>query len=251
MNTNHEYRVLIAEDELDTLHGLEYVLGRKGYQVYGASDGVKAAEKIRSESFDVVVSDLRMPKTDGMELLRMTKDKDQKTVFVMITAYGTTPIEDESKKLGAFDFINKPFTMENLIGSIEKGLEQKNGPAVMPAPQMTKPKTIKTLSLKTWLRSLWKEIRDLELDPALDVVVQQTYDAFSVQFAFEKRFSERVSRNFAAEGSYYFSHTEPPIPLYGEIYLAVESWGTLNQNEQIQMVQFLRRMIFGKLVPLR
>ncbi len=118
-------KVLVAEDELDTLHGLERMLGREGYQVDAAEDGLDAAEKLKFERYDAVISDLRMPLLDGMDLLRLAKQRDGGIVFVMITAYGTPETAIDAMKLGATDFIAKPFAPADIVGAVEKGLKRR------------------------------------------------------------------------------------------------------------------------------
>jgi CheY-like chemotaxis protein/glycine cleavage system H lipoate-binding protein len=115
-------RILLAEDEVDTLLGLQKTLVKEGYAVDVAKDGLEAAEKVRAQPFDVVVSDLKMPRIDGMELLHMTKETNRNIVFIIITGYGTVDSAVEAMRLGAADYINKPFTPKILIGAIEKAL---------------------------------------------------------------------------------------------------------------------------------
>jgi CheY-like chemotaxis protein/glycine cleavage system H lipoate-binding protein len=120
-----ETRVLVAEDEPDMLRGLERVLLYEGYDVEPARDGVEAAEKLKAGHFDVVVSDLRMPAVDGMDLLHMAQEKDRSVVFIMITGYGTVDNAVEAMKLGSFDYIPKPFPPSVLKEAIERGLDAK------------------------------------------------------------------------------------------------------------------------------
>jgi len=116
-------RILVAEDEEDTLLGLQKTLSRRGYSVDVARDGLEAAQKVKSRSFDVVISDLKMPKIDGMELLHITKDADKNIAFIIITGYGSVSGAVEAMRVGAFDYINKPFSTDALLGAIEKALQ--------------------------------------------------------------------------------------------------------------------------------
>jgi len=118
-------KVLVAEDEPDMLQGLQHALAYEGYEVEPAKDGVEAAEKLKAEHFDVVVSDLRMPVIDGMDLLHMAREKDRGVVFIMITGYGTPEGAVEAMKLGSFDYIPKPFPPSVLKEAIERGLDAK------------------------------------------------------------------------------------------------------------------------------
>lgn len=128
-------RILVAEDEPDTLRGLERMLGKEGYRVDGAKGGLEAAEKLKAEHFDVIVSDLRMPIVDGMDLLRMAKQKDRDVVFIVVTAYGTAENAVEAIKLGASGYIAKPFAPSTLTEAVEKGIEEK-------AHESTPPRTV-------------------------------------------------------------------------------------------------------------
>lgn len=120
-----EARVLIADDEPDMLRGLEQMLRKEGYHVEAAKDGLEGVEKIKTEHFDVVVADLKMPVVDGMQLLNMAKRKDKSIVFIMITGYGTAENAVEAMRLGSSDYIAKPFAPSDLVASIEKGLQEK------------------------------------------------------------------------------------------------------------------------------
>ena len=120
-----EARILVADDEPDMLRGLERALLCEGYEVEPAKDGIEAAEKLKAKRFDVVVSDLRMPTVDGMDLLHMAKRKDRDVVFIMITAYATPGNVAEATKLGSYDYISKPFAPSDLVEAIERGLHER------------------------------------------------------------------------------------------------------------------------------
>lgn len=117
--------ILVAEDEQDMLRGLEQMLGEEGYHVEAVKDGLEGAEKIKTEHFDVVIADLKMPIIDGMGLLRAAKQKDHSVVFIMITGYGTTENAVEAMKLGSSDYISKPFAPSDLVAAIQKGLRER------------------------------------------------------------------------------------------------------------------------------
>jgi CheY-like chemotaxis protein/glycine cleavage system H lipoate-binding protein len=120
-------RILVAEDEEDTLLGLKKTLTKRGYAVDVARDGLEAAQKVTSLPFDVVVSDLKMPRIDGMELLHMTKETDENIAFIVITGYGTVDSAVEAMRLGASDYINKPFSPSVLVAAVEKALKKEAG----------------------------------------------------------------------------------------------------------------------------
>jgi CheY-like chemotaxis protein/glycine cleavage system H lipoate-binding protein len=115
-------RILVAEDEEDTLLGLQRTLTKQGYRVDIAKDGFEAIKKVETVPYDVIVSDLKMPRVDGMELLHVVKERDKDTIFIVITGYGTVNGAVEAIKEGASDYINKPFSPSTLIKAIEKAL---------------------------------------------------------------------------------------------------------------------------------
>ncbi len=130
-------RILVAEDEVDTLLGLEKILTKRGYSVDVAKDGLEAAEKVRAQPFDVVVSDLKMPRIDGMELLHMTKETNKNIAFIIITGYGTVESAMEAMRLGASNYIRKPISPNILIGAVEEALQAKDEES--PAQATTRP----------------------------------------------------------------------------------------------------------------
>ncbi len=130
-------RILVAEDEEDTLLGLEKILTKRGYNVDVAKDGFEAAEKVRAQPFDVVVSDLKMPRIDGMELLHMTKETNKNIAFIIITGYGTVESAMEAMRLGASNYIRKPISPNILIGAVEEALQAKDEES--PAQATTRP----------------------------------------------------------------------------------------------------------------
>jgi nitrogen regulation protein NR(I) len=114
-------RVLIADDELNLRRVLKAMLRRAGYAVEAAEDGLEALEKaVAAEPFDVVITDLKMPRMDGMELLRVLSAEHPDTPVVMITAHGSVESAVEAVKSGAFDYIEKPFEQEQILQVIGK-----------------------------------------------------------------------------------------------------------------------------------
>ena len=107
-------QILIADDEANLRRVLGAQLSRDGYEVLIAEDGEQALSMIAEHHVDVVISDLRMPKLDGMQLLkRLTAEKPELPV-ILITAHGTVDTAVEALKLGAFDYVTKPFDRTEL-----------------------------------------------------------------------------------------------------------------------------------------
>ena len=120
-------RILIADDEAAIANGLSAILSDAGYEVEIASDGQKALDRLANERFGVVLADLKMPKLDGIALLKSIRERKIPTEFVMITGQGTTELAIEAMKEGAADYIEKPLNAERLNklkAQIPKLLEQ-------------------------------------------------------------------------------------------------------------------------------
>ncbi len=127
-------RILVVDDEKIKRVTLADDLATQGHDVVVASDGEEALEHLQNGPFDVVVTDLKMPKLDGIELLRRIKQGPWPELeVIMMTAYGSIPVAVEAVKLGAFDFLTKPFRNEDvfpLLARIERGRQR---PAVSKA----------------------------------------------------------------------------------------------------------------------
>jgi DNA-binding NtrC family response regulator len=115
-------RILIVDDEPSLRKVLRAHLGRAGYEVETAEDGHAAVRALEESPFDLVVSDLRMPGMDGMELLGWCRSRYPGLPIVLITAHGTVDSAVEAIKLGAYDYITKPFDQEELRTIISRAL---------------------------------------------------------------------------------------------------------------------------------
>ena len=116
-------RILVADDELNLRRVLGAMLEREGYDIVLASDGSEALERV-DETIDVVVTDLRMPRIDGMEVLRRMAERHPAIPVIMITAHGTVDNAVEALKVGAFDYIQKPYDKELIRLTLEKAIKQ-------------------------------------------------------------------------------------------------------------------------------
>ncbi|OQX79790.1 MAG: hypothetical protein B6D56_06335 [Candidatus Omnitrophica bacterium 4484_70.1] len=117
--------ILIADDEPLTRKSLLEILKFEGYKVSLASDGEEALRQIKENPPDVVIADLKMPKLDGIALLRKIKEYDSNIAVVLVTAYGTIETAVEAMKEGAFDYITKPIIDSEIKIVIQRILEQK------------------------------------------------------------------------------------------------------------------------------
>lgn len=119
-------KILIADDEKNMIWAMKKALKNEGYRIITAADGVEAVEMARQEEPDLILLDLKMPKKDGMEALKEIKSLNGKVPVIMITAHGTMESAIEAMKLGALDYISKPFDLEELKVVIEKALNVGN-----------------------------------------------------------------------------------------------------------------------------
>jgi two-component system response regulator PilR (NtrC family) len=120
-----EARILIVEDEPSMRELLAIALKKEGYDVSTAEGGEPAIEAIRREAFDLVITDVRMPKVDGIQVLKAVKELVPNTVVIMITAFSSTETAVEAMKLGAYDYITKPFKLDEIRLIIKNALERK------------------------------------------------------------------------------------------------------------------------------
>ncbi len=120
-------RILIVDDEVDTIEFLEYQLKSKGYEVESAQNGLKALKKLESFNPDIILLDYMMPEMDGIEFLKEFKKRNQhsNTVIALLTAKNTDETQIESLDLGADDFISKPIKPNVLISRINALLRRK------------------------------------------------------------------------------------------------------------------------------
>nr|HMR10117.1 sigma-54 dependent transcriptional regulator [Polyangiaceae bacterium] len=119
-------QILIVDDEPNLRRVLSAQLARDGYEVHTAEDGEGALDLLKEHHIDLVITDLRMPKMDGMELLRRAVELDDELPIVMITAHGTVDNAVEALKTGAFDYITKPFDQAEVRAIVRKALKTRD-----------------------------------------------------------------------------------------------------------------------------
>jgi two-component system, NtrC family, response regulator AtoC len=118
-------KILVVDDELNMRLVLKAMLKKEGYDVVLASDGVEALNILKQEEVTIVVSDLKMPKLDGMELLERISQSWPAIPVIIITAHGTIATAVDALKKGAFDYITKPFEQDELKNVILKAIKTK------------------------------------------------------------------------------------------------------------------------------
>lgn len=122
MNKNNRPAILIADDDDAVRESLKLVLSEK-YKIFTATDGQEALEKAKSIHPDMVLLDIKMPKANGLQALKELKKIDANLPVIIITGYNSVEIAIEAIKLGACDYILKPFPKEQVLNAIEKGLK--------------------------------------------------------------------------------------------------------------------------------
>ena len=118
-------KVLIVDDEKGIRDSLELLLKDEGYKADSAADGEEALQKIKSENYDVVISDIKMPKLDGIELLQKASDVSPDTFFIVMTAYASVNTAIEALRLGAYDYLIKPVEFEDVIIRLKRLISYK------------------------------------------------------------------------------------------------------------------------------
>lgn len=119
---SEQAKILVAEDDVQMQFAITASLQKAGFHVTVTSNGAQCLEKLDQESFDLIITDQRMPELTGLQLLEILKQRDQSPPAIMITAHGTVNQAVEAMQYGATDFITKPFSMEDLIRVVERVL---------------------------------------------------------------------------------------------------------------------------------
>jgi len=118
-------RILIVEDEKSMREVLKILLEDEGYEIISASDGQDGIKRIEEDIFDIVITDIKMPGAGGFEVLKKVKEISPTSIVIMITAFGTIESTIEAMKLGAYDYIHKPFKIDEIRLIINKAVEKK------------------------------------------------------------------------------------------------------------------------------
>lgn len=130
-------RILIVDDETPVLDVLSEYFATQGYTVETAANGTDALAAVQRTRPDLVLLDVRMPGMDGVEVLRRLRQLDQGLAVIMVTANEDVVLARETLKIGAFDYVSKPFDFRYLDRAVAAGLVQAGGPALAGRPQET------------------------------------------------------------------------------------------------------------------
>ncbi|KAF0211199.1 MAG: transcriptional regulatory protein, partial [Ignavibacteria bacterium] len=119
-------KILIVDDEKPIRDSLKMVLDDEGFTTSVASDGEDALQKLQTENFDVVISDIKMPKLDGIQLLEAASKVSPDTFFIIMTAYASVKTAIDALRNGAYDYLIKPVEFDDVILRLKKLIEFKN-----------------------------------------------------------------------------------------------------------------------------
>jgi len=119
------FRVVVAEDEKITLRHLTETLKQEGYDVFGADNGQDALDDIDSHGADLLIADIKMPKMNGIELMERVQESHPDTDIIIVTGFGSIGSAVEAMKSGAYDYIAKPFDLDELVLKVNKIKERK------------------------------------------------------------------------------------------------------------------------------
>lgn len=118
--------ILVIDDEKSIRNSLKDVLEYEGHDVEEAEDGMSGLSKVRSNDYDLVLSDIKMPKLDGIEFLEMALESKPDLTVIMISGHGTIETAVDSLKKGAYDYLAKPLDLNRLLVIVRNGLKQEN-----------------------------------------------------------------------------------------------------------------------------
>ncbi len=119
-------KILIVDDEQSMRDFLSIMLKKEGYEVVSAENGTDAVKAVQNDIFDLLITDVKMSGMDGIDVLKAVKEVSAETVVIMITAYATAETAVEAMKLGAYDYITKPFKIDQIKLVIQKALEKRH-----------------------------------------------------------------------------------------------------------------------------
>jgi response regulator RpfG family c-di-GMP phosphodiesterase len=192
-------RILIVDDERDITAVLSDVLSDKGYHTHTAHDGREGLLAFEAESFDIVITDLKMPGMGGLELLSAIRKCNREAVVIIMTGFATVETAIEALKSGAYDYILKPFKVSELLQIVERAFEKLR----LASENLQLREQISLLKLSEAVAS------SLSLDEVLSILVdaaQKEVDADGVELLFRPPGSREFSRRLAVGEASNFTH---------------------------------------------
>jgi len=158
--------ILLVEDEPNVAKGLEFVLEDEGYSVETALSGRSALDKFLGNGFDLLVSDLRLPDIDGIEMIKEVQKHRPETKVIIITGYPSVSSAVDAVRIGVMDYLRKPFTDEELVESVRKALAQARNPSISKLLSESEQKIV--IQKQEVIRAIETASRDAEFEKGLD-----------------------------------------------------------------------------------
>ena len=128
-------KILLVEDDANIASGLQKVMRAEGYEIVALDRGDEGLKRALQDDFDVVITDLKLPGLDGLELVKQLRQAKPKLPILLITAHGSTETAIEATKWGAFDYLPKPFPQSQLLAMLNKCVSAKLAAAASEGPQ--------------------------------------------------------------------------------------------------------------------
>ncbi len=119
------YKAIVIDDEISVCEAVRAILEGEGIEVFTTTNSINAIEQIKGNNYDLIISDLKMPEMDGLELYDNIKETAPESIFIIITAYGTIQSAVDAIKKGIYDYIPKPFTPDEVRIPVRRALERK------------------------------------------------------------------------------------------------------------------------------
>ncbi len=157
-NTNEVHRILVVDDKANMRQMLETAFTDLGYGVDTAANGQEAIALISKHRYAVVISDMNMPESSGLEVLRTAKSVSDETAVIIVTAFGTIDTAVEAMRLGAYDFVTKPFRLEDMERKVARFLRSRQGNNLPPAQTWIHPSVQHMVGASAQIRRLMKLI---------------------------------------------------------------------------------------------
>jgi DNA-binding response OmpR family regulator len=160
------HHILLVEDEPNVAKGLELILNDEGYDVETAATGRLALDKFHDNEFDLVVSDLRLPDIDGLEVIKNIKEQQPAVKAIIITGYPSISSAVDAVRMGVMDYLRKPFTDEELVGAVRNAFLESQQPSIEKIIAEREAKVL--IQRREVIRAIETAAEDSEFEMSLD-----------------------------------------------------------------------------------
>jgi len=200
---NSNKKILIVDDEVEMRIALETTLKREGYKLILAENGEQALERLNEDTFNLVLTDIKMPKMNGIELLKILKQQSPRTVAIMMTAYGDIDNAVETMKAGAFDYLLKPFSAEILVATVNRAFLDEGSAKVGPVRSTLETKKLPTeerriITQNTAMLKLIKFVENISYSKSTILIMGDTGTGKEMFARYIHRMSPRAQKPFMA-----------------------------------------------------